>query len=426
MKKGKSFDDEGVSAEHFFHAPLEVFVRLQQLFMSMIYHSHVPDQFKLGTIIPIVKDHSGNLSDRNNYRGITIASIVSKIFEHVLRIVFGSFLQTSSHQFGFKKNSSTSHALYCLKEAINYYTERSSNVYCSFLDASKAFDRLVHAGLFLKLLERNVPLVFLDILIYWYLDLQCRVRWGETCSSWFSILAGVRQGGILSPDLYCIYVDDLSNILKRHGIGCHIRGIFLSILLYADDMALISPSLRGLQSLLKICESYCQEWDICLNPKKTKNVAFGQNITDLCPLMLDNKPLEWVSEWKYLGVVLRSHSSFNCSIDDRLRRFYKCLNAILRVEGRSNDTVMLQLLEAHCVPKLTYAIEVLHIADVNNRRKLRVAYNSIFRKIFNYRYSESVRELQSQLKRPNWEELIERRQLKFHQGLSAHPITCLI
>ena len=109
-----------------------------------------------------------------------------------------------------------------------------------------------------------------------------------------------------------------------------------------------------------------------------------------------------------------------------MRRFYKCLNAILRVEGRSNDTVMLQLLEAHCVPKLTYAIEVLHIADVNNRRKLRVAYNSIFRKIFNYRYSESVRELQSQLKRPNWEELIERRQLKFHQGLSAHPITCLI
>ena len=94
--------------------------------------------------------------------------------------------------------------------------------------------------------------------------------------------------------------------------------------------------------------------------------------------MLDNKPLEWISEWKYLGVVLLSHFTFNCSVEDRLRSFYKCLNAILRVEGRSNDIVMLQLLEEHCVPKLTYAIEVLHIADLNNRRKLRVGYNSIF------------------------------------------------
>ena len=262
LKKGKSFDDDGVSAEHFFHAPLEMYDRLQQLFTAMIRHSHVPDQFRFGTIIPIVKDHHGNLGDMHNYRGITIASVMSKIFEHVLRIVFVSFLTTSCHQFGFKKNSSTSHALFCLKETINYYTERSSNVYCSFLDASKAFDRLVHSGLFLKLLQRQVPLVFLDILIYWYSDLRCRVRWGDTCSSWFSIIAGVRQGGVLSPDLYAIYVDDLALILQRHGIGCHIRGVFLSILLFADDMALISPSLKGLQSLLKVCGDYCLTWDI--------------------------------------------------------------------------------------------------------------------------------------------------------------------
>ena len=141
--------------------------------------------------------------------------------------------------------------------------------------------------------------------------------------------------------------------------------------------------------------------------------------------MLDNKPLEWVGEWKYLGVVLRSHFTFNCSVNDRLRSFYKCLNAILRIEGRSSEIVMLQLLESHCVPILTYAIKVLHIADHDSRRKLRVAYNSIFRKLFNYRYSESVRELQSQLKRPNWEELVERRQLRFRQRVSAHPIISL-
>ncbi len=77
-------------------------------------------------IIPIVKDSHGDNGDLNNYRGITIAPIMSKIFEHTLRRVFLPSFSTS------------------------YYTGHGRNVYCSFLDASKAFDRLVHAGLFLK------------------------------------------------------------------------------------------------------------------------------------------------------------------------------------------------------------------------------------------------------------------------------------
>ena len=135
----------------------------------------------------------------NNYRGITIAPIISKIFEHVMRICFSDFLSTSHYQFGFKRKSSTSHAIFCLKEAINYYTQRGSNVYCSFLDASKAFDHLAHAGLFMKVPQRGMPLVFVDTIIYWYSKLNYRVRWGETYSNWFTIAAGVRQGGILSP-----------------------------------------------------------------------------------------------------------------------------------------------------------------------------------------------------------------------------------
>ena len=294
----------------------------------MMRHSYVPNQFKKGTIIPIVKDHHGNLGDRNNYRGVTIASIMSKIFEHALRIVFGTYLSTSLHQLGFKKGSTTSHALFCLKQSINYYTERGSDVFCSFLDASKAFDRLVHSGLFLKLIQRKMPLIFLDVIVYWYSDLQCHVRWGDSFSIWFVLVAGVRQGGILSPDFYCLYVNDLAMILKQHGVGCFIRETFLSILLYADDIALMLPTLRGLQSLLDICGEYCMAWDICLNPKKTKNVAFGRKLSNLCPLPLNGRPLDWVLEWKYLGVTIRSHTSFDCSIDDKLRSFYKCLNAI--------------------------------------------------------------------------------------------------
>ena len=408
MKKGKSKDDEGVSAEHFFHAPLTLFDRVQSLFNAMLQHGFVPAQFKRGTIVPIVKDNQGDHGDMHNYRGVTLASILSKIFEHVLKIIFAADLSSSKYQFGFKKRSSTSHAIYCLKETINYFTENGSNVYCSFLDASKAFDRVVHSGLYLKMLQRGVPFVFLEVMMFWYSGLQCRVRWGECHSTWFTIAAGVRQGGVLSPDLYCMYIDELVVILSRLGVGCYMRDVFLSALLYADDMAILSPSLKGLQILLKACKSFCRDWYICLNhKKKQKNMAFGRRRSALCSLTLDGNPIEWVDAWKYLGVTLKSHTGFNCCIKDRVASFYKCLNAILRIDGHSNELVMLRLLEAHCIPILTYCIEILYVANSDIRRKLRVAYNSVFRKIFNYRWRDSVRELQGFLQRPTWEELAE-------------------
>ena len=104
---------------------------------------------------------------------------------------------------------------------------------------------------------------------------------------------------------------------------------------------------------------------------------------------------------------------FSCSVSDRIKKFYRCANSILRIDGRSNDITMLRLLESHCVPILTYAIEIVYVSNSAERRKLRVAYNSIFRRIFSYRYRDSVRELQGFLERPTWEELVDKRRSSF-------------
>ena len=153
-------------------------------------------------------------------------------------------------------------------------------------------------------------------------------------------------------------------------------------------------------------------------------MAFGKRRSTLCNLILNGNTIDWVETWKYLGVTLKSHTSFNCCIDDRVKSFYKCLNAILRIEGYSNELVMLRLLEAHCIPILTYCIEIVHVADQNLRRKLRVAYNSVFRKLFNYRWRDSVRELQGFLQRPTWEELVDTRKNRFREKLqhNYHPV----
>ena len=364
-------------------------------------------------MLPLVKDQQGKHADINNYRGITISPIVSKVLEHVLKATYFDHLTTSQHQFGFKKNSSTVHALHCLRETVTYYVNNDSRVFCSFLDASKAFDRLVHSGLFLKLMDRNVPASFLNLIVSWYSDLSCRVKWADEYSEWFAVTAGVRQGGILSPDFYSIYVDDLIAKLRECRKGCYFLADFAAAFFYADDMVLLAPSLRGLDSLLRICGEYCSEWDICLNAKKSKNLYFGKRINISHDITLNGNSIEWVDKWIYLGVTLKSAKSFECCVKDRIKKFYRCANAIFRIDGKSNDMVMLRLVESHCVPLLTYAIEFLHVSNRDERRQLRVAYNALFRKIFNYRWSESVSALQSFLSRPTWEQLVEKRRNKF-------------
>ena len=128
-------------------------------------------------------------------------------------------------------------------------------------------------------------------------------------------------------------------------------------------MCIVTPSLKGLQHLLNVCSSYCDEWDICLNPKKTKNMVFGNRIDIKFKPTLNGSAIDWVSEWKYLGVVLRSGRWFGCSVVDKVKNFYKSLDSILRVEGRSQDMVLLRLIETHCVPILTYGVETIYVAD---------------------------------------------------------------
>ena len=131
----------------------------------------------------------------------------------------------------------------------------------------------------------------------------------------------MRQGGILSPDLYNIYVDGLIYILKSRGAGCYVDGLFAAAQFYADDMCILAPSLKGLHRLLDICSNYCSDWDICLNPKKTKNVLFGRSTTINFEITLNGSTVEWVSEWKYLGVMLRSGKRFGCSVTERVKSF---------------------------------------------------------------------------------------------------------
>ena len=125
---------------------------------------------------------------------------------------------------------------------MDYYINNGSRVYCKFLDASKAFDHLVHSGLFMKMIDKKCPKTFIDVIITWYDGLYCRVLWDGAHSSWFFVSAGDRQGGVLSPNFYGLYVDDLFRIPHQSsGAGCYYVKRYAAALMYTDDMAVLAP-----------------------------------------------------------------------------------------------------------------------------------------------------------------------------------------
>ena len=126
-----------------------------------------------------------------------------------------------------------------MRNTIDYYVNNNSTVNICCLDISEAFDRINYHGLVLKLMKRHVPRNFIMLLLNWFLKSVCHIKWGNVISSSFGVSAGVRQGGILSPLLFSIYVNDILNSLNSH--GCRMFGCNFGSFMYADDLILIAP-----------------------------------------------------------------------------------------------------------------------------------------------------------------------------------------
>jgi len=198
------------------------YVMLSLLCNAMIIHGMVPSMFGLDITVPLIKGYNLDGSVSAKYRGITLCMHLSKVFEMCILELYGDYFVTSDLQFGFKKRLGCSHALYTVKSVVQHFTSGSSTVNLCALDMSKAFDKLHHCALFIKLMDRSIPLAILIVLIYWYSMCSAVVHWDNTLSSRVRL-----QCGVLSPALFALYVNDLILALSRSGHGCYFNNMFM-------------------------------------------------------------------------------------------------------------------------------------------------------------------------------------------------------
>ena len=140
------------------------------------------------------------------------------------------------------------------------------------------------------------------------MESQVRVKWNTSMSAPFNVSNGVRQGAVLSPNLFNIYVDELIKDLKTDGRGCWVGAQFYGVLVYADDILLLSPTVSALKSMIKTCEDFGHKTGLEFNSKKTVCILFHQlghcNDTNTPNVYLNDKALKWCQHVKHLGHII--------------------------------------------------------------------------------------------------------------------------
>jgi len=355
LKPGKHDGHSGISSDPIINACNELFVHIAFLLTASATHGSISDDLAISTVIPIPKGKNLNYTDSSNYRGITLSSIIGKIFDLVILDRYSDLLITSDAQFGFKRGSSTAMCSMVLKETLEYYRNNGSTVYCVMLDATKAFDRVDYCKLFLQLKARNLPPIIIRFLMNLYTCQVARVAWNGAYSRDFHVDNGVKQGGVLSPVLFCIYMDSLLSKLKEAKHGCFIGDLYVGALAYADDLVLLAPSACAMRHMLSVCDQYSVEFAVLFNASKSKCLvclpcgksSLSGDISKPS-FFINGNLIEVVNQWPHLGHIITDKCDDDADIESRKLSTIGQINYVLCTFGKLDCIVKTKLLLSYC------------------------------------------------------------------------------
>jgi len=260
LKKDKAVGIDHISGEMIIASGNLLSQTYSKLFNSILCLSYYPKAWKIGVLTNLFK--TGDPSQTDNYRGLMINSCLAKVFNTIINSRVTKFLCDNKkicyEQIGFKRKARTSDHLFVINVLLQKYTKSKQKLYLCFVDLKKAYDSVWRRALLLKTLEIGIRGSLFKLIENMYSDGEASIKIYGCLSKTFSCDTGVRQGDVLSPNLFNVFINDLPKCFDTNQFAPVIGMKPINCLMYADDLVIMSLSLDDLQMqvTIKILSGY--------------------------------------------------------------------------------------------------------------------------------------------------------------------------
>ncbi len=336
---------------------------IYKLFNSVLQAGEYPTLWSGAWLKPLHK--GGDTTDPNRYRGISIMSCMGKLFCTVLNSRLVKFLKSnnfnSDFQIGFSENCKTSDHILTLKTLTDKYFHKNKKLFVCFIDFRKAFDSVWRDALVYKLLNANVGGMFGRLIQNMYTHSSVQIKLNEGLTDAFQDNIGVKQGCVLSPTLFKLFINDLPSIFTDKCQPVSLFNRKVTSLLFADDVVLTSESKEGLQQALNELLTYSNTWKLNVNTDKSKIMVFnksGKMFND--KFFLDKEALENVRAYNYLGITCVPSGIFSVAINNLDQKAKKAMFKIRNSLFKTNVSpkMCLHIFDTLVRPINTYCSDV--------------------------------------------------------------------
>lgn len=293
---------------------------------------------------------------------------ISKLFTSILNRRLKLWSEANrvigEEQAGFREKHTTIDQIFCLHTLITkYLRHKGGRFYALFVDFEKAFDHVDRNILWQKLITQNVSSKMVIMLKAIYADVKARVKSSAGLSNVMSCPVGVKQGCIISPILFTLFLNDLQESISIGSHGIDLETIKLFVLLFADDLVIFSETVIELQRLINKLAEYCERWHLTINLLKTKIIVFrnGGPLREYERWKFKDSILQVATYYKYLGILLSSRNSwFRCqkTLANQASKAWFAVKSKLSNFGDVKPDILTKIFDCKILPILLYGSEL--------------------------------------------------------------------
>jgi hypothetical protein len=368
LKNNKAPGIDGICNELLKYSVDIIGPEIVKIFNLIFETGKFPSLWCTAILFPLHKN--GCVNNLNNYRGIALLCSLGKVFTGILnqRLNIWALENNILHeqQAGFRHARSTvDHIFTAYGAAEKYLCKKGRRFYFAYIDLSKAFDCVPHAALFNSLINSGIHGNILKILQSMYSQLTSCVQSNTGLTDMFKCTTGTRQGCMLSPFLFIVYLNQYITNCDDNCKGIYVDENFpnLNILLYADDMVHLSDTIGQTQNQLNILSQFCSNFGMKVNLNKSKIMVFrnGGPLKDNEKWFYNGEKVETVTYYKYLGVVFSNRLKWSKATKTLAAQANKALFAIKRLYKKCNGlsiNVCFKLFDSMILPILCYGSEI--------------------------------------------------------------------